>query len=256
MTTYTVGQVARLAGVSVRTLHHYDSLGLLVPSSRARSGYRRYDSDDLERLQQVLVWRRLGFSLDEVAALLDDPSHDRVASLLRQRDLIEMQITQLRAVRALLDRTLMSLNGGPTMSDSELFDGLDPLEWNERTHGEEVRARWGDTDAYRESARRTREYGAEDWARVQAESEQVEARLAALMAAGVPSDDAAAMDAAEAHRLVIDRWFYPCSHEMHAGLGDMYVADERFEAHYDQRAPGLATYLRDAILANANRALR
>jgi DNA-binding transcriptional MerR regulator len=255
VTTYTVGQVARLAGVSVRTLHHYDALGLLVPSSRGRSGYRRYDGGDLERLQQVLVWRRLGFGLDEVAALLDDPGHDRVASLLRQRDLIDQQVEQLQAVRALLDRTLTSLNGGTAMTDDQLFDGLDPLEWNERTHGDEVRARWGDTDAYRESARRTARYGTEDWARLSAESEQAEARLADLMVAGVPADDPAAMDAAEAHRLVIDRWFYPCSPEMHAGLGDMYVADERFAAHYDQRAPGLAAYVRDAILANAVRAL-
>jgi DNA-binding transcriptional MerR regulator len=249
-----VGEVARLAGVSVRTLHHYDAVGLLQPSSRSGAGYRRYAPSDLERLQEVLLWRRLGFGLDEVAALLDDPSHDRAAALQRQRHLLDERLRQLAAVRALVERTLASMNGGNTMSDTELFDGLDPVEWNERTHGEEVAQRWGDTDAYRESARRTGRYTASDWEQIQAESEAVEAGLAALLRAGVPAEAASAMDLAEQHRRHIDRWYYPCSHEMHAGLGDMYVADPRFAAHYEERAPGLAAYVRDAVLANALRA--
>jgi DNA-binding transcriptional MerR regulator len=249
-----VGEVARLAGVSVRTLHHYDAVGLLQPSSRSGAGYRRYAPSDLERLQEVLLWRRLGFSLDAVAAALDDPGHDRVAALLRQRDLLEQRRQQLAAVRALVDRTLASMNGGTTMSDAELFDGLDPVEWNERTHGEEVGERWGDTDAYRESSRRTAQYTAEDWQQIQAEGEAVEAGLAALLTDGVLAEDPRAMDLAEQHRRHIDRWFYPCSYEMHVGLGDMYVADPRFEAHYEARTPGLAAYVRDAVLANALRA--
>jgi DNA-binding transcriptional MerR regulator len=254
VSTWTVGEVAALAGVSVRTLHHYDALGLVVPSSRSRSGYRRYSGSDLERLQEVLVYKQLGFGLDEIAGLLDDPGHDRRAALLRQRDLLAQQAERLAAVRALVDRTLASLDGGTTMSGTDMFDGLDPVEWNERTHGAEVRERWGDTDAYRESVRRTSQYGPDDWARMQAQTEAIEAGLAALLAEGVPAEDPRAMDLAEQHRLQIDHWFYPCSHEMHAGLGDMYVADERFTAHYDGRATGLAAYVRDAILANALRA--
>jgi DNA-binding transcriptional MerR regulator len=248
MTSWTVGEVAALAGVSVRTLHHYDAVGLVVPSSRSRTGYRHYARADLERLQEVLLWRRLGFGLDEIAALLDDPRHDRRAALLA------VQAEQLAAVRALVERTLATLDGGETVSDTDMFDGLGPLEWNERTYGEEVRERWGDTDAYRESRRRTQRYTEDDWARLGAESEAVEAGLAELLAAGVPAEDAQAMDLAERHRRHIDTWFYPCSHEMHVGLGDMYVADERFTAHYDRRASGLASYVRDAILANAVRA--
>jgi DNA-binding transcriptional MerR regulator len=242
-----------MAGVSVRTLHHYDALGLVVPSSRSRTGYRRYSQRDLERLQEVLVYKQLGFGLDEIAGLLDDPGHDRRAALLRQRDLLAQQAERLAAVRALVDRTLTTLDGGTTMTGTDMFDGLDPVEWNERTYGAEVRERWGDTDAYRESTRRTSQYGPDDWAQVQAQSEAIEAGLAALLAEGVPAEDPRAMDLAEQHRLQIDRWFYPCSHEMHAGLGDMYVADERFAAHYDERAAGLAGYVRDAILANALR---
>jgi DNA-binding transcriptional MerR regulator len=252
--TYTVGEVARLAGVSVRTLHHYDAVGLLPPSSRSGAGYRCYAPSDLERLQEVLLWRRLGFGLDEVAAVLDDPGHGRVAALLRQRDLLDERLAQMAAVRALVERTLASTNGGTVMSDAELFDGLDPREWNERTHGEEVAERWGDTDAYRESSRRAAQYTAEDWQQIQAEGETVEAGLAALLTDGVPADDVCAMDLAEQHRRHLDRWFYPCSHEVHVALGDMYVADPRFAAHYDARTAGLAAYLRDAVLANALRA--
>jgi DNA-binding transcriptional MerR regulator len=254
MSSWTVGEVAALAGVSVRTLHHYDALGLVVPSSRSRAGYRRYDRHDLERLQEVLLFKRLGFGLDEVAALLADPAHDRRTALLRQRDLLAERAARLAAVRDLVERTLATLDGGDPMSETDMFDGLDPLEWNERTHGEEVRERWAETDAYRESSRRTARYSQEDWARLGAQNEALEAGLAALLVEGVSAEDPRAMDLAEAHRRHIDEWFYPCSYEMHVGLSDLYAADERFAAHYDDRAPGLAAYLRDAIVANAVRA--
>ena len=251
--TFTVGQVADLAGVSVRTLHHYDTVGLVVPSSRSASGYRLYRGADLERLQQVLVWRRLGFALEQVADLLDASGLDRREALVRQRDLLDERLEQLTAVRALVERTLRTIDEGTTMGETDMFDGL--VEWNERTHGAEVRERWGGTDAYAESSRRTAGYSAADWAAMQAEAEEVEQAFAALLDAGVPAEDPRAMDAAEAHRAHLDRWFYPCSHEMHAGLADMYVADERFAAHYERRRAGLAGYVRDAVLANGLRAV-
>lgn len=127
----------------------------------------------------------------------------------------------------------------------EVFGEHDPTE-----HAQEAEERWGDTDAYRESHRRTSTYSKQDWQRLGAESEDIEAELAACLLAGEASDGPRARAAAERHRLHIDTWFYPCSHEMHAGLGDMYVADPRFAAHYDDRAPGLAEYVRDAIIAN------
>lgn len=252
---YTVGEVAALAGVSVRTLHHYDAVGVLVPSCRSRAGYRQYTPADLERLQELLVYRQLGFTLEEVAALLENPGHDRRAALLRQRDMLRRRVDDLHRVQRLVERTLTTLEGATTMSETDMFDGLGTRERNEAEHGEEVRERWGDTDAYHESARRTARYTEQDWAAIKAESESIEVTLADLLGAGVPADDPQAMDAAEAHRAHIDRWFYPCSHEMHAGLGEMYVADGRFAAHYDQRREGLAAYLRDAILANGLRAV-
>lgn len=121
-------------------------------------------------------------------------------------------------------------------------------------YADEARERWGNTDAYKESARRTKQYKPEDWARIKAESEAVEAGMAEALLAGEPADGAKAMELAERARLHIDRWFYPCSHRMHVGLADMYMADARFTAHYEERAPGLAAFVAAAIKANARRA--
>jgi DNA-binding transcriptional MerR regulator len=250
---YTIGEVARLAHVSVRTLRHYDELGLLPPSRRSAAGYRLYVKEDLDRLQQVLLHRELGFSLDEIGGLLDDPAFDRRETLLAQRESILGRALRLQAVIDLIDKTLASLEGGSRMSDEELFKvfgDFDPQEYEAET-----RERWSETEAYRESARRTRRYTSEDWRRFKDESDAVGAGIASLMDEGVPPDAPRAMDAAERHRLQIDRWFYPCSHEMHVELGRMYVADLRFSERYAKIRPGMARYLCDAIAANATRAL-
>ena len=121
-------------------------------------------------------------------------------------------------------------------------------------HEAEVQERWGDTDAYRESSRRTKQYSPEQWTAIKAELESIEARLAEVLVSGASPESEAAMDAAEAARLHIHRWYYPCSHAMHVNLGAMYTADPRFQAHYDDRAEGLARFVQEAIAANAGRA--
>ena len=131
----------------------------------------------------------------------------------------------------------------------EVFGDFDPAE-----HEAEAKERWGDTAAYKESARRTRRYTKDDWARFKAESDAVNEAIAALMDEGVAPDDPRAMDAVERHRLLIDTWFYPCPVEMHEQLGRMYVEDARFTATYEKIRPGMAEYLRDATAANARRA--
>ena len=253
--TYSVGEVAALAGVSVRTLHHYDETGMLEPSSRSRSGYREYTSADLDRLQQILVYRRLDFGLAQIADLLGDTAHDRRAALLAQRRMLSERIESLRDVQRLVERTLETMEGARTMNEHDRFAGLGTYERNEAEFGDEVRERWGESDAYAQSAQRTSGYTEEDWAAIKAESEAIEADLAELLRAGVPADSEAAMDVAERHRAHIGSRFYECSHEMHANLGEMYVADPRFAAHYEQRAEGLAAYVRDAILANGLRSV-
>ena len=248
---HTVGQVARLAHVTVRTLHHYDKLGVLAPSERSEAGYRLYTSADLERLQQVLFYRELGFPLEKIRDLMADPAFDRREALIVQRDLIGRQVLRLEAVRGLIERTLESLEGAITMSTEEMFEVFG--EFDPTQYEDEVKERWGETDAYQESMRRTKRYTKDDWKRFMVESEAVSARIASLLDAGVPPEDPRAMDAVEGHRLLIDRWFYPCSLTMHVELGKMYVADPRFATTYEKVRAGMAQYMCDAIAANAAR---
>ena len=243
-----VGEVAAAAGVSVRTLHHWDAVGLLVPAKGA-NGYRDYGPAELERLQQVLTYRELGFGLEEVRALLDDPSVDALAHLRRQQELLADRITRLQAVAALVHRAVEAKSMGISLGPQELrevFGDEDPT-----AHAEEAQARWGDTDAWKQSQQRTSSYGKQDWLEVKAEVEDVERRFAEALAAGLPASSPEARALAEEHRLHIDRRFYSCSHEMHVGLAEMYVSDERFTAHYEAVAPGLAQYVHDAVQANA-----
>ena len=246
-----VGQVAAAAGVSVRTLHHWDAVGLLVPSGRTAAGYRTYGPGDLERLRQVLTYRELGFSLEDVRRLLDDPEVDALDHLRRQQALLADRIARLQSVAALVSRAVEARSMGIELDPHELrevFGDEDPTQ-----HAEEVRERWGDTDAYAQSHARTSSYTKQDWLEVKAEVEDVERRFAEALAAGLPADDPSVTAIAEDHRCHISERFYDCSREMHGHLADMYVADERFAAHYERRAAGLARYVHDAVKANASR---
>jgi len=245
---YSIGEVARLAHVSVRTLHHYDAMGLLSPASRSEAGYRRYSAEDLGRLQQVLLYRELGLPLKEIARVMGDPSFDSRQALVCQRDQLVDRADRLLTMVELIDRTLATEREGSTMDDDELFEVFG--DFDPREHEDEARERWGDTDAYKESARRTARYGKDEWRTIKEEGDRITAGMAALMLQGAPPDDPRAVDLAEAHRAMISRWFYPCSPQMHAGLAQMYVADPRFRANYDDVAPGLAQYAHDAIVAS------
>jgi DNA-binding transcriptional MerR regulator len=247
-----VGDVAALAGVTVRTLHHYDRIGLLAPSDRTAAGYRRYGPADLDRLHRILVYRELGFSLEEVATLLDDPDADPAAHLRRQHRLLRERIERTQAMVAAVEKEMEAQQMGISLTPEERFeifgDGFS------EEHQAEAEERWGDTEAWAQSERRTAAYSKEDWLRIKAEGDDVERRFAAALAEGVPADSERAMDLAEEHRRQISRNFYDCPPAMHAGLGRMYVEDERFTAHYERIAPGLAQYVSTAVQANAARA--
>lgn len=246
-----VGEVAALAGVTVRTLHHWDRIGLLQPSGRTSAGYRRYAPADLDRLHQVLLYRALGFPLEEVATLLDDPSADPVEHLRRQHRLLLDRLDRTSAMVAAVEKEMEARAMGIPLSPEERFEVFgdqDPAQYDA-----EVEERWGTTDAYAESKRRTSGYTKQDWLRIRAEAEALEARFAAALAEGVPADSERAMDLAEEHRQQITGTYYDCPSEMHAALGRMYVEDERFAAHYDRIAPGLAQYVSTAVQANAAR---
>ena len=257
-TRWTVGEMARLTHVSVRTLHHYDQIGLLVPTERSDAGYRLYGATDLERLHQILVYRELGFALDAIGRVLDTPALDRRSELIAQRALLVESKRHTEAVIRAVDRALESMDRGTTMTTQEMFEGFEDLRnapgeirAHHAEHAKEVHERWGETDAYAESMRRARKYSKAEWEELRQETDRHEEHMAQLMEAGVDPEAEEARAAAEAMRQHITRRFYPCSPEMHAGLADMYESDARFEAHYEKRAPGLAAYTARAIRANA-----
>lgn len=246
MCVKTIGEVSALAGVTVRALHHYDERGLLSPSARSEAGYRLYSHSDLERLREILGWRALGFPLDQIRALLDAPGHDRLSALRAQRELVDAELARLGGLARALDRAIAAIEADQETEEDEMFEGLD-LD----PHQEEARERWGHTSAYADSARRAASLSARQWQEIKAQAQEIEQRFAELKRSGEPADGQAARAAAERARLHIDRWFYPCSGEMHLKLGEMYVADPHFSAHFDELEPGLAKYVRDAIAANA-----
>jgi DNA-binding transcriptional MerR regulator len=243
----TVGQVAERFAVTVRTLHHYDEIGLLRPSRRSAAGYRLYTDADVTRLQHVVVYRRLGFTLEDIAEVLDDPEADVTAHLRRQRDAVTYRLDELSDLVVAIDRALEAEMSGIQLTrdeQRELFgDGY------REEYRAEAQERWGDTDQWRQSRERTARYTKDDWIAITAETDAVNAAFVAAKRSGAAPDSAAALAAAEAHGRQIHDRFYDLSPEMHLCLARMYLADERFTAYYDDLEPGLAQYVHDAITA-------
>jgi DNA-binding transcriptional MerR regulator len=247
----TVGAVARLAGVTVRTLHHYDEIGLVAPSGRTGAGYRTYGRTEVERLQEVLFFRELGFALEEIKQIVSRPGYDRLTALVRQRELLEAKAEHLLALIDAVAGAVHAERTGATMTSEEMlevFGDFDPAEYEQ-----EAEERWGDSKAYQQSVARTARYGKQDWETITAENDAIYRQFLDLMASGEPTDGAAAMDLAEEHRAHITKWYYDCSKPIHAGLGEMYVTDARFKENIDRSGAGLAEYMAAAIGANAAR---
>ena len=247
--SYAVGQVAAFAHVTIRTLHHYDEIGLLVPGERTPAGYRCYVRDDLGRLQRILFYRELGFGLEEITTILDDPDTDPIEHLRRQHVLLTDRAGRLHDLIGTVEKAMEAHAMGIRLTPDEMFEvfgDVDPTE-----HAAEAEQRWGDTDAYRESARRTSTYTKDDWLRIRSEADAITESFADAMRSGRPADSAEALSAARAHRAHIAQTYYALTPQMHCGLAEMYVADERFRRTYDDVAAGLARYVRDAIVVAA-----
>jgi DNA-binding transcriptional MerR regulator len=249
--THRIKEVAELSGLTIRALHHYDSIGLLTPSARSAAGYRLYDDDDLLRLQQILIGRELGLPLEEIRRSLDDPRFDRREALLAQRAALATRAERAADMIRAIDTALAAIEEKDMskVDMKKIFDGFDPGRYED-----EVKQRWGDTDAYKISAQRTKSYTEADWRALKAEQAAIYTDALAALKDGVSADDARAMDIAERHRLVVDRWFYPCSTKMHCGLADLWEADRRYADNIDKHGSGLTEYLAAAVRANAKRA--
>jgi MerR family transcriptional regulator, thiopeptide resistance regulator len=249
---YTVGEVARLSGVSVRALHHYDTIGLLSPGARSPAGYRLYREPDLHRLRQVLFYRELDFPLEEIAAILADPAAGADDHLRRQHGMLRQRAARTAALLRELEKEMEARKMGMALTPEEQFEifGTDQMA----AHAEEARQRWGDSQAWQESQRRSASYTKADWVTIKAEADENIRGFAAAIQAGEPATGTVAMDLAEAHRQHLSRWFYDCGYDQHRGLAELYVADPGYSRAYEDIAPGFSGYVHDAILANADRA--
>lgn len=235
-----IKEVAELTGVTVRTLQYYDRIGLLRPSSLTEAGYRVYDQEALETLQQILFFRELDFPLSQIKELLSDPDFDRMEALAKQRELLMLKRERLDRLIGTLDNRL---KGEKTM-DFRNFDQTE-IEKAKKDYADEVKARWGHTDAYAESERKTVRYGKEDWKAVNEKGEEI------LREFGRHRIDAPESEAVQA---LVCRWqqhitdsFYTCTDEILAGLGEMYTADPRFTENIDKYGEGTAALMAKAI---------
>ena len=241
-TNYTVHQLANMAGISVRTLHHYDHIGLLKPPARTAAGYRLYRTEDLFRLQQILLYRELDLPLEEIRRILDDPGFDPVQALAQHRRTLELQAERLAHLLHTIDRTIARLTEvDMSITDEELYEGL-PKEQVDRWK-REVDERY-DPQIVAESNRRVRAMSKEQWTAVKAEGDAISRRMAELM--GRPANDPEVQATVARQHAWIEN-FYPCSAEMFKGLGQHYAEHPEFRANYDKYRPGLADFMREAM---------
>lgn len=244
---YTVQKLARLAGVSTRTLRYYDEIGILKPARINSSGYRIYGQTEVDRLQQILFYRELGVSLDSIKDIVTAPSFDGAKALREHREKLLEKREQLDLLIANVDKTIALTEGRMEMSNKEKFEGFKKkmVEDNEKKYGKEIREKYGD-DSIDKSNAKVLNMSQEDYEKVTGLEKQLFETLAEAMTAGDPASELA-QKAADLHKQWLTFYWSEYSKEAHAGLAQMYVDDERFTAYYDKAKPGTAEFLRDAI---------
>jgi DNA-binding transcriptional MerR regulator len=254
MKLLTVNEVAKLSGVSVRALHHYDEIGLLKPASIGRNRYRYYGQDELLRLQQILLHRELDIPLSEIGAILDDPAFDRLGTLQKQRDRLAAEAKRYARLVRTIDRTIASLNGDDAMKNAELYRGFSAEKqaeyekWLIDTYG-------GDMEKHVEVSRKKYAAMSEaEKARLQDELHEVEAAWSEAMKNGVSADSKALDPLLARHRAwVAVMWDRPCPPEAYAGLADLHLGHPDFVARYEAIAPGFSNFHAASMKAYAKR---
>jgi MerR family transcriptional regulator, thiopeptide resistance regulator len=242
-TTHSVGAVAELTGVSVRTLHHYDHIGLVVPGARTAAGYRLYTDADIERLHLALVYRSVGLTLDEIRDVLDSPDVDVAAVLAHQHELLLAQAAELTDTITAVERLMDAHRNGIQLTAAEQSEIFGTKAFDDE-YAAEAEQRWGHADAWEQSRRRVSAYTKQDWLDIRAEGDALLSDLARAKRDGVAPGSPRAAELRERHRRSIER-FYEC--EMQRCLARMYVADDRFTNYYDDVEPGLAQFVHDVI---------
>lgn len=237
----TISEMAKLSGVSVRTLHYYDEIGLLAPSEVvSETGYRYYNEDSLEKLQQILFYRELDFSLKEIVQIMNASDYNKEEALRKQRELLKLKRKRLDKLIGLLNA---NLKGDTTMSFNE-FDTTE-IDEAKAKYAEEVKERWGNTDAYAQSQKKTSKYTKEDWKRVNEGMDELLKQFSESLNENPASEKVQGL--VRGWQQYITETYYECTKEVLAGLGQMYVMDERFTKNMDKYGEGTAKLISEAI---------
>jgi DNA-binding transcriptional MerR regulator len=250
MKKYTVKQLAELSGTTVRALHHYDEIGLLKPSDRTDAGYRLYEGKDLLRLQQILIYREMDFSLEDIKQMLDDPSFDLKEALHDQKRFLLQQHDRYGNLIQTIEKTLKRIEEDDQLvTDADLYGGFTP-EQAER-YNREAKEKYG--DMYDISQKRAREMTKGQWKALGEEGEDISKSMAAFIGTDPGRPEVQAL--IHRHHAWIEN-FYPCSAEIYRGLAELYVGNPEFRAHYDRFALGLADFFQAAMLVYAEKILK
>ncbi|RID82363.1 MerR family transcriptional regulator [Peribacillus asahii] len=245
---YTVNKLAQLSGVSSRTLRYYDQIGLLKPARINSSGYRIYGQKEVDLLQQILFYRELEVSLEEIIKIINQPTFNQTAALKNHYNNLKKKRARLDKIIATVERTIASKEGGISMEDQQKFEGFKEkmIEENEQKYGKEIREKYGDETVDVSNAK-LRGMSQEDYQAMAALGEEILLLLEKAYETGDPASDVAQELAAKHKEWLMYSW-PNYSKEAHAGLAEMYVADEPFTAYYDKNVKGGTEFLRDAIL--------
>jgi MerR family transcriptional regulator, thiopeptide resistance regulator len=254
MKMLTVKQVAKISGVSVRALHHYDEIGLLKPASIGRNRYRYYGQDELLRLQQILLHRELDIPLSEIGAILDDPKFDQMDALRQQRDKLAMEAKRYAQLVRTIDRTIASLNGESAMRNADLYKGISAEKQAE--YESWLIEKYGG-DMPQQIATSRKKYDAlteAEKAAIQEQLRDMEAAWAEAMKNGIPADSTALDPVLKRfHLWVSEAWGRECTPEAFAGLADLHLGHPDFISRYEAIAPGFSDYHAAAMKAYAAR---
>lgn len=240
--SYTVKEVAELARVSVRTLHFYHEIGLLLPAFVGANGYRYYEAAELSRLQDILFYRELGLSLEAIAAILNAPGYDRISALKSHRHQLEAQAERMAQLIATIDRTIQSIEEKTKMKPEEMYTGITPEKQAE--HEAYLINRFGDcvVPKIAESKERRRHWKAEDYQGAVAENETLNRELVKVMVEGLDPADPRVQDVVRQHYEFVCKHWTP-NRSAYLGLGEMYLDHPEFRAHYAAFHPDLPIFL-------------
>lgn len=244
---YTVQKLGHLAGVSSRTLRYYDEIGILKPARINSSGYRIYSQAEVDRLQQILFYRELGVGLESIKEIVTAPSFDGTKALREHREKLLEKREQLDVLISNVDKTIALTEGRSIMSDKEKFEGFKQklVEDNEAKYGKEIREKYGD-ETVNKSHQKVKGMSQEQYDEVTKLAAEVIETLYFAFKTGDPAGELA-QKTADLHRQWLCYYWDSYSKEAHAGLAQMYVDDSRFAAYYNEKQPGAAEFLRDAV---------